>query len=127
MTHPRTGWIIIPIYLDGSHYLEMVLDPGSPASAINPLVERELRTLDAVGGPQEPRFDLRLSGVTAQGQQLPDFDVVLLPRLARLSALQIKVDGLLGLNFLNSFAAICYSVDQRRLVLTPRPTASAGA
>ena len=115
------SWVLIPITLNGLHSLSMVLDTGAPVSEISPDTAAELSGLGLLKEPVKPRYHHRLEDITTtQGQSLPPLDIVVLPRLARMKAVGIEVMGLLGLDFLILFASVCYDVDARRLVLTPR-------
>jgi hypothetical protein len=120
--HPSTSsWVTIPIVLSGLYSLSMVLDTGAPASAISPETATELQRFNLLTSPSSPPYHHRLTAITTpEGHPLPAFDVVVLPRLARMKAAGIEVVGLLGLNFLNQFSSVCYYVDTRTLVLQPR-------
>jgi hypothetical protein len=121
--HPHAAnWVTLEITLSGVLTLQMVLDTGSPASAISPATTVELQCLNLLADPSKPPYHHRLTAITTQeGYALPDFDVVVLPRLERMRVAGILVPGLLGLNFLNQFSHVCYYVDTHRLVLGSRP------
>lgn len=123
--HPSpASWVIVPLTIHGFHSLALVLDTGSPVSAISSATADDLRRLNLLDNPVGPPYRHRLSSVTmAQGHPLPDLDVVVLPRLARMLAVGIDVVGLLGLDFLNRFARICYEVDTQSLAFRPRTDA----
>ena len=115
------SWVLLPITLNGLHSLSTVLDTRAPVSAISPDTAAELRGLGLLKEPVKPRYHHRLEEITTtQGHHLPALDIVVLPRLARMKAVGIDVMGLLGLDFLNLFASVCYYVDAHRLVLTRR-------
>jgi hypothetical protein len=115
------SWVIVPITLSNRHTLKMVLDTGSPVSAISPATAADLRALALLNAPPAPPYAHRLTAVgTADGRRLPDVSVIVLPRLARMRAVGIEVTGLLGLDFLRAFESVCYYLDARRLVLQPR-------
>ena len=89
----------------------MVLDPGSPVSAISPEVSRELRSLGLLQESQRRRY-YQLAALTVQDQPFPSLEVRVLPRLA-----ELEVDGLVGLDFLRQFAAVHFYISTMRLVL----------
>ena len=90
----------------------MVLDSGSPVSAVSPETAEDLRHLHLLAPARDPQYTYRLALPTLDGQSLPDLEVRILPRLSRLG-----IVGLLGLDFLRQFLAIHYYVPTRRLVL----------
>ena len=110
--HPSGLWLTIQVTLEGHRTLAMVLDSGSPVSAISPETADELRALDLLLPAMVPGYEFRLAAPSVQGQNLPELDVRILPRLTRL-----RIAGLLGLDFLSKFLAIHYYVPSRRLVL----------
>lgn len=110
--HPSGLWITIPIRLSRARTLVMVVDSGSPISAISPETAEDLRELELVAPAQHPRYEYRLTALTVQGQPLPDLEVRVLPRLT-----QLHIAGLVGLDFLSQFLAIHFYVPTRRLVL----------
>lgn len=101
----------MPVTVRRSAHLLMVLDTGSPVSVISPVVLDDLLARGLVR-PEASSNRYVLTGLSVQGQPLPDLSVRVLPRLAR-----IQVDGLLGLDFLRSFKAVHFHVDTFRLVL----------
>lgn len=92
----------------------MVLDTGSPVSAISPGAHDALATQGLLW-PTRESSRLLLAGVTVNGQSVPDIVVRSWPRLTRLQA-----DGLLGLEFLRSFRRIVFEVDELLLTLEAR-------
>lgn len=117
----RSGlWIVVPITIGPLPDLAMVLDSGSPVSAISPETAAALSTLGLLAPAQRPRYQHRLTSLTVQGQQLPDLEVRILSRLSRL-----QVVGLLGLDFLSQFKAVHYYVETRRLILEIRSSSGA--
>ena len=109
--NPLGRWITFPLTLDGSHTLQIVLDPGSPVSAISPHAESDLASRNLLL-PGRTHRSYRLTGLTTQGQPLPDMDVRILPRLTRL-----QIDGLVGLDYLFQFRSICFYTATFQLVL----------
>ena len=109
--HPSGFWITITVWV-GQHYrVAFVVDSGSPASVISPEVRSGLAAaglLIAGGSPGA----YRLTDAWVQGQQMPEFDVRVLPRLDR-----IHVDGLLGLDFLTKFETMIFHVPTLTLTL----------
>lgn len=112
----RSGlWITIPVTVGHLPNLAMVLDSGSPVSAISPETAVALETLGLLAPAQNPRYEHRLAGLTVHSQALPDLEVRILPRLTRL-----RIVGLLGLDFLARFSAVHFYVDTLQLVLEAR-------
>ena len=110
--HPSGLWITIPVTIGRVRTLAMVIDSGSPVSAISPEIAQALRDAGLLAPASTPPYEYRLAALTVQDQSLPDQDVRILPRLARL-----RIAGLLGLDFLSQFLAIHFYVPTRRLVL----------
>ena len=88
----------------------MVLDTGSPLSGISYLTRDELAS-NGVLVPAGPRRYL-LRDLSIEGQPLPDVVVRLSPR-----ASAVGIDGMLGLDFLNTFTEIQLSVPTLWLTL----------
>ena len=109
--NPRGSWITFTLTVAGTYDLAMVLDPGSPVSAISPGVRDELHGLGLLREGNRPRY-YRLAPLTAARQSFPDLEVRVLPRLS-----QIQVAGLVGLDFLRQFAAVHFYVATLQLVL----------
>lgn len=120
--HPTGLWITVPVTVGGRVTLLMVLDPGSPISAISPAAEQTLRNhglLEPRAGEASPHL---LTNLTIEGQPLPDLQVRVLSRLARLARWNVRgapleVDGLLGLDFLGKFVDVHFNVPTMRLRL----------
>lgn len=110
--NPLGRWISFPVVVADRHELLMVLDPGSPISAISPETRDNLTERDLLRSASHSRYEHRLTSLVVDRQQLPDVDVRVLPRLSRL-----RIDGLIGLDFLSQFDAIHYYVRARELVL----------
>src|SRR5262245_5941142 len=95
--HPSGHWIGISVAIGGRHTIFMVLDTGSPASAISPGISRALRTRGLLRESRIPG-SYQLTELTAadtpRKPPLPNVTVRILPRLDRL-----KIEGLLGLDF----------------------------
>lgn len=109
-THPSGNWITIPIMLGGSEVLRMVLDTGSPVSALSPSTAERLLHLRLIRDGERGRYGL--TPLTSDGQPLPDLEVRVLPRLDRLG-----IVGLVGLDFLMRFRRIDFDVEAFRLTL----------
>ena len=89
----------------------MVLDTGSPVSAISPDTEGQLLHLRLIReGSERSRYIL--NQLTSDGQPLPDFEVRVLPRLGRLG-----IVGLVGLDFLMRFRRVHFDMDTFQLTL----------
>ena len=121
--HPTGLWVTVPLTVDGRVTLWMVLDTGSPASAISPTAEQTLLDSQLVRAAGEQNRQHVLTGVAVQGQALPDLRVRVMRRLGRfpyreLGGLSLAIDGLLGLDFLSQFEDIHFNVSQMRLLLT---------
>ena len=110
--NPLGRWISFPVMVGGVHDVLMVLDPGSPVSAISPETRHDLARLNLLQPPTSPRYEHLLTGLVVQGQSFPDLDVRVLRRLSR-----IQVDGLVGLDFLSRFFAIHFYVQTSELIL----------
>ena len=91
--------------------LLMVLDTGSPVSAISPPV-RDALFVRGVIPPARDGARYILTRLTVHDQPLPDLTVRVLPRLER-----IRVDGLLELDFLRQFEYVHFHVSNLQLVL----------
>jgi hypothetical protein len=119
----RSGlWVGIFITVQGIHTLFMVLDTGSPVSAISPQVREDLRTASLLQAADEPRY-YRLSDVAARGTDdwlpLLDLDVRVLPRLSLLG-----IEGLLGLDFFRNFGRVCFHLSDWQIVLEYPPASA---
>jgi hypothetical protein len=123
--HPTGLWITVPITVAQRVTLFMVLDPGSPASAISPVAVQTLRNWQLIRAVDEDTRAVQshlLTDLDVQGQPLPDVRVQVLARLARLARWRIRdvpleIDGLLGLDFLGQFVDIHFNVPTMRLRL----------
>ena len=110
--HPSGLWITMPLTVGRVKSLAMVIDSGSPVSAISPEIADELRQFELLAPAEAPRYEYRLTALTVDGQPLPDLEVRILPRLTRLG-----IAGLVGLDFLSQFLAVHFYVLRRELVL----------
>jgi hypothetical protein len=108
--HRSGRWITLPLSV-GTYLIYPVLDTGSPVSALSPSIRTELLSRNLLSPTDTPRRD-QLTGLTADGQALPDLEVGVLARLDRLG-----VDALLGLDFLLHFERIHFHVRTFQLVL----------
>lgn len=110
--NPLGRWITFEVTVASTHELAMVLDSGAPLSAISPETAARFADVGLLREPWDARYEHRLSGLTSDGQSLPDLQVRV---LRRLTGLQIM--GLVGLDFLEQFAWIRFHVPTRRLFL----------
>jgi hypothetical protein len=111
--HPSGRWLTLDVVVAGQSRLSMVLDTGSPVSAISPRARASLAatgSLEASAGPN--RYLLRR--LTMAARPIPDLEVGVLARLDRLD-----IVGLLGLDFLGLFQDIHFNVPSLRLTLVP--------
>jgi hypothetical protein len=92
--------VVISLILRGSFISEQ---------ALGDLKNRGLVPQDSGAGGRR----LWLRGLRIAGHPVPDMEV----RVSQL-AVQLRVDGILGLNFLDHFAAIRYEIATRRVTLT---------
>jgi len=109
-SHPRYGWIIIPLEIGGDLVIDMVLSTYPPISYVS---ERSRDTLVGLGfaermGDQQ----CLLRNVRIEGQRVADFEV-----RVRRTVVQ-TADGILGLDFLNQFTDVHFHVPTLRLTLT---------
>ena len=86
--HDSGNWIVVPVTIRGAVRLRLVLDTGSPVSVISPVALDDLLGRGLLA-PETGGNRYLLTGLSVQGQPLPDLLVRVLPRLAR-----IQVDGL---------------------------------
>lgn len=102
--HTSGLWLTIPVVAGHEHALDFVFDTGSPVSAISPETRDDLSAKGLLTNGQRPGW-FRLAGITVQGQAIPDLDLRVLGRLSRL-----KIDGLIGLNYLSHFESVHFQV-----------------
>src|SRR5688572_23872976 len=116
--HGRRFWLLIPIEVGGDIF-NMVLDTGSPFSAISETMRRTLEANGNVESVAGTPPTLRLRNVHIQGHDLGDLEV----RLSR-RASQVGADGILGLlDFLGRYREVCFYRDTMRLTLRGGPAA----
>src|SRR5438094_9460920 len=115
--HPSGYWIALPVTVMDVAELLMVLDTGSPVSAISPPVRDALLTSGLIT-PASDGARYLMTRLTVHDQPLPDLVVRVLSRLER-----IRVNGLLGLDFLRQFEYVHFHVPSLQLVLQ-RPRSS---
>jgi hypothetical protein len=99
----------------------MVLDTGSPRSAISGRVRDALEErglLVHTGRRYVLTRVYTLTGLTIEGQSVDDLDVYVSPRVNELDIQGVPVDGLIGLDFLARFRQINFDFDSMRLTLT---------
>ena len=113
--HASGLWVGIYLTVAGRETFLMVLDSGSPLSAVSPDTVQILQDGGLLGLPRGPGH-YRLTDLHARDAvgrpALPDVSVRVLPRLSRL-----RVDGLLGLDFFRQFERVCFQLSQMRLEL----------
>jgi hypothetical protein len=109
--HESGRWITIPLFVKEIYSFTAVLDTGAPVSAISPQIAADMQLRDLLQPSPIPRRH-RMTGLSSQGYSLPDLDIAVLNRLAR-----IGVDGLLGLDFLMHFEHIHFHTRSLRLEL----------
>src|SRR5262245_39246042 len=97
----------------------MVLDTGSPVSAVSHAVASDLVNRSLLKPTDDPRL-FGLGILTAEEvpdkPPLPDVTVCILPRLTPL-----RIAGLLGLDFFRQFDHICFDFPASSLTLTLAP------
>ena len=116
--HATGLWIGIDVTINASVTIFMVLDCGSPRSAISPGLSQDLQRQGLLHATADPR-SYRLTNLTADANPLPDLIVRELSRLTRL-----KIDGLLGLDFFGSFELTCFRLSTSQPLLEYLPTAT---
>ncbi|HEY7060740.1 MAG TPA: hypothetical protein VII06_04620 [Chloroflexota bacterium] len=109
-------WMGIRVAVEDQGVLLMVLDTGSPVSALSPTIAQRLYSRGLLRPASAPSY-YSLSGLSAEdavGQPgLPDLTVRALPRLGRL-----QIEGLLGLDFFRQFDRVCFQLSAMQLELT---------
>lgn len=108
--HPSKWWLLVRVEVGHIATLHMVLDTGSPLSAIGEVTRDRLLSLGVLAGPQARRFVLR--DVRIDEQPIADLAVRLSRRVTEVGA-----DGVLGLDFLGRFTDIHFHVPTMRLTL----------
>lgn len=114
--HPSGLWMCVAASIAGQVMLRLVLDTGSPVSALSPTVVEDLSGRGLLRPTRAPgAYQLRdLRAGRAVGEPaLPNLTVRVLPRLAR-----IQVEGLLGLDFFRLFDRVCFQLSAMQLELT---------
>ena len=109
--HRSGRWITVPVLVGGIRSISAVLDTGAPVSGISPDVESSLLALGLLRSADQPNRYL-LGDLTTHGQRLPSLNVAVIRRLERL-----RVDALLGLDFLNHFERIDFHTRLLQLIL----------
>jgi hypothetical protein len=114
--HPSGLWVGIYVGVGTEATIFMVLDTGSPVSALSPAIAQHLH-MRGMLYQAEAAGHFRPSPLTAwraAGRPaLPGLTLRVLPRLGRL-----QIDGLLGLDFFRQFEQVCFHLSQMRLELT---------
>ena len=113
--HPSGLWVGIYVGVGTEATMFMVLDTGSPVSALSPATAQHLNArglLHARGAASYYRTS-PLTAVRAAGRPtLPHAPFRILARLGRL-----QNDGLLGLDFFRQFDRVCFQLSAMRLEL----------
>ena len=115
--HPRGFWLSVILQVAGSDDLQLVIDTGSPVSSLSEGVLSALLAdglLTPTGESYAASPIYRLSRLSVEGQAFPDTDVHRGNR-----ATLLRIDGVLGLDFLYKFGRISFETDKMRLTLTP--------
>ncbi len=115
-THPSGLWVGIYVDIGARVRLFMVLETGSPVSALSPSIAQHLHSRKLLQADPAPGYfrPAPLTAAQAPGHPpLPDLAVRVLPRLTRL-----RIDGLLGLDFFRRFDRVCFQLSAMRLELT---------
>jgi hypothetical protein len=110
--HATNRWVIIPVDVAEDYALDMVLDTGSPLSAISRQSYNELASAGRLIPFDEPRRRYILQGLSIQGQPIIDLQVRVSLRVTQAGA-----DGVLRLDFLQQFREVCFDVPSLRLTL----------
>lgn len=114
--HPSGLWVGIYVSANNQQTMLMVLDTGSPVSALSPTIAQALHIRGLLRSELTPGSfrPVALMAVQAAGHPtLPDLRMRVLPRLTRL-----QIDGLLGLDFFRQFDRVCFQLAAMRLELT---------
>jgi hypothetical protein len=109
--HATKWWLIVPVEIGGLITIEMVLDTGSPLSAISERLRNTLASTGLLEAITPHAYFLR--NLTIQGQVIPDLRVRVSRRVTRVGA-----DGILGLDFLAQFSTVHFDIATLRLTLT---------
>ncbi len=118
--HPSGLWLGIDVTVRSSLTVLMILDSGSPLSAISPALGEQLLARGLARTSASGRGLIRLTHLSAEGNPLPELNVRILARLS-----QLRVDGLLGLNFFGAFELTCFRLSTSELLLEYPAVASA--
>lgn len=111
--HPSGRWITLAVLVRSTETLSMVLDTGSPVSALSLQARAALAARGFLTEGSQPRTWL-LRDVSIEARPIPDLEVRVLARLDRL-----QIVGLLGLDFLRMFEDVHFNVPTLRLRLIP--------
>jgi hypothetical protein len=113
-------WVGIWVSISNLYTIFMVLDTGSPVSAVSRTVASDHRNRGLLKPTDDPRL-FGLGSLTAEEvpdkPPLPDVTVCVLPRLTPL-----RIAGLLGLDFFRQFDHICFDFPASSLTLSPAPS-----
>jgi hypothetical protein len=110
--HTTNSWILVPVHVSDYGAIDLVLDTGSPLSAISAQFFARLTRSGSLDQIAPNRF--RLKALSIQGQRIADLTVRVSPRVTAVGA-----DGVLGLDFLTRFREIRFDVPSLVLTLTP--------
>ena len=109
--HPSGHWITVPLTVAGLLTLNMVLDSGSPQSALSRSAMVDLNASNLL--TQARGLVFLLGNLEIQGHAIPDLLVQPVARLGRLG-----IDGALGLDFFNMFRRVSFDTVTLELTLT---------
>jgi hypothetical protein len=115
--HSSGHWMGIWVSIANTYTILMVLDTGSPVSAVSRAIATDLQDRSLLTPTNDPRL-FGLADLTAEELSdkppLPDVTVCVLPRLTALG-----IAGLLGLDFFRQFDRICFDFPTSTLILLP--------
>ena len=109
--NPASQSLVFSLVVQDRHTLTMGINTGLPVTVVSPGT-RDALIATRVLSATTTRGHHRLTGLTAEGQRLPDLEARVLPRLSRLG-----VNGMVGLDFLFHFEHVHLHVPTLHLVL----------
>lgn len=108
--HPRYGWVMVRILVDGRLDINMVANFGIPRSSTSATTRRDLIMEELV--PPRNERSYTLTGLTVDRQLLPPLSVRVSGTLGPIGA-----GGILGLDFFGQYEDIHFHVPSFRLTL----------
>lgn len=113
LASPAKPLILLEVFANGQGPFQFALDTGTSTTAMTPELARELGVSNSPAGPgitagaQVTVTAGVLSSFEVGGAQLPDFSVIVADFFAPLSqALGVKLDGIVGYNFLRNYKVV---------------------